>query len=96
MQFLVLVSRNPQGPEDLPTPAEREAEFETIRHLYQDGVVRQIWLRDGGAVILAEGSNAESLEKTLGTLPLVQSGFLQSPTVIALKPYAGFGPRGGV
>ncbi|WP_133303020.1 hypothetical protein [Cupriavidus lacunae] len=95
MQFLVQVSRNPQGPETPPTPAEREVESETIRHLYRDGVVRQIWLRDGGAVILAEGSDAQAVGQIFTTLPLVQSGFLDSPTVIALKPYTGFGPRGG-
>ncbi|MGO4329496.1 hypothetical protein AB4Z48_30780 [Cupriavidus sp. 2TAF22] len=94
MQFLVLVARTSPIPEDIPTLAEREAESEVIRHLYLDGVVRQIWLRgDGGACIIAESDDAQSLERSFSALPLVKSGFLQAPTVIALKPYSGFGPR---
>jgi len=92
MQFLVQVSRASPAPKEPPTAAEREAESEVIRHLYLDGVVRQIWLRDGGAVILAEGGDAQSLEQAFSALPLVKSGFLQAPAVIALKPYPGFGP----
>ncbi len=52
-------------------------------------------MRDGGAVILAEGEDAQPLEREFSALPLVKSGFLQAPTVIALKPYPGFGPRAG-
>lgn len=96
MQFLVLVSRTTPAPQDPPTATEREAESEVIRHLYLDGIVRQIWLRgDGGAAILAESGDAQSLVEAFSTLPLVKSGFLQAPQVIALKPYSGFGPRAG-
>lgn len=95
MQYLVLVSRSSPPPNETPTAAERQAEQEVIRNLYVDGVVRQIWLRDGGAVILAEGDSAPALERTFSALPLVKSGFLQTPTVIALKPYPGFGPQLG-
>ncbi|PLQ00550.1 hypothetical protein [Cupriavidus pauculus] len=94
MQYLVLVSRNAVAPKEPPTAAEREAESEFVRHLHAEGMVRQIWLRDGGAVILAEAADAQSLEQTFATLPLVQSGFLDAPTVIRLQPYPGFGPRG--
>ncbi len=94
MQFLVLISRTSPIPATAPTPSQREAESEVIRGLYLEGIVRQIWLRgDGGACIIAESDDAQSLAHTFGALPLVQSGFLQPPTVIALKPYAGFGPR---
>jgi hypothetical protein len=94
MQFLVLISRTSPTPDKFPKPAEREAESEAIRRLYLDGVVTQIWLRgDGGACLIADGSDAQSLERTFSALPLVRSGFLQPPTAIALKPYSGFGPR---
>ncbi|MGO4304283.1 hypothetical protein [Cupriavidus sp. RAF12] len=94
MQYLALVSRTTPSPPDAPTPETREAESEFIRHFYLDGVVRQIWLRgDGGACILAESKDAQSLDAVFSALPLVKSGFLQPPTVIALKPYSGFGPR---
>ncbi|CAG9183043.1 hypothetical protein [Cupriavidus pampae] len=94
MQFLVLVSRTSPAPQNPPTAADREAESEVIRHLYVDGVVRQIWLRgDGGAAVLAEADDAERLVRAFSALPLVKSGFLQPPQVIELKPYSGFGPR---
>ncbi len=93
MQFLVLVLIAVPAPQHAPTRDEREAESEVIRHLYVAGVVRQIWLRgDGGACIIAESDDAETLRTKFSNLPLVQSGFLQPPKVIALKPYAGFGP----
>ena len=93
MQFLVLASRATPSAAPTPTADEREAEFEVIRSLYAAGVVQQIWLRDGGACMIAESASSETLSAQLATLPLVQSGYLQTPTVIALKPYAGFGPR---
>lgn len=93
MQFLVLVSLAVPTPQQTPTRQEREPESEVIRHLYVDSVVRQIWLRgDGGACIVAESEDAETLSAKFSTLPLVKSGYLQPPKVIALKPYAGFGP----
>ncbi|MEM5432690.1 hypothetical protein [Cupriavidus oxalaticus] len=93
MQFLVLVSLAVPAPRQAPTRDEREAESEVIRHLYADSIVRQIWLRgDGGACIVAESDDAESLRTRFSNLPLVKSGFLEPPKVIALKPYAGFGP----
>lgn len=93
MQFLVLVSLAVPPRQQTPTREEREAESEVIRHLYVDSVVRQIWLRgDGGACIIAESEDAETLRTRFSALPLVKSGYLQPPQVIALKPYAGFGP----
>lgn len=94
MQFLVLVSLTAPTPKDAPTQEEREAESEVIRKLYRDGIVRQIWLRgDGGACIIAESDAPQTLESIFSALPLVKSGFLQPPRVIALKAYSGFGPR---
>ncbi len=94
MQFLVLVSRADPAPSQPPSPEEREAESEIIRGLYAAGVVRQIWLRgDGGACMIAESDAAESLASKLAALPLIRSGFLQTPRIIALTPYSGFGPR---
>jgi hypothetical protein len=96
MQFLVLATRADPAPARAPSSDEREAEFEVIRRLYASGVVQQIWFRaDGGACIIAESDGAESLAQKFADLPLVKSGHLEMPKVIALKPYSGFGPRSG-
>jgi hypothetical protein len=49
---------------DTPAPADlREAEFETVRGFYADGLVRQIWLRGdaGGASMILEGASIEEV-----------------------------------
>jgi hypothetical protein len=95
MQFMVLFQRS-RSRTTTPIPAElREAEFEKVRELYSDGTIRNIWLRDDvpGACMIVEANSMREIEGKLGFLPLVQSGFLESPTVVTLKPYAGFGSR---
>lgn len=95
MQFLVLFSRNPSKA-DMPVPPElREAEFEKVRHLYQQGLVRDIWFRGDmpGACMIVEASSASETEERLGALPLLRAGILAPPIIVLLKPYAGFGPR---
>jgi hypothetical protein len=88
----VLFSRSEVGPP--PSPEEREQETELIRQLYAEGIARQMWLRaEGGACMIAESADAESLAARVAELPLVRSGFLETPRISALKPYAGFGPR---
>lgn len=71
-----------------------EAEAESVRRLYADGLVRQIWLREeGGACMIAETEDLEGLKEALSALPLVRSGFLELSKVSQLRPYSGFGPR---
>jgi uncharacterized protein YciI len=94
MQYLVLFARRPEA--QTPTPADlREAEFEAVRGLYAEGSIRQIWLRGdvaGACAIVEARSDAEAATRVNG-LPLVRAGVLQPPTIVPLKPYAGFAPR---
>lgn len=95
MQFMALFTWHPDKA-GTPAPAElREAEFETVRGLYADGLVQQVWLRGdaGGACMILEGASIEEVSSKLATLPEVQQGFLQAPMIVPLKPYAGFAPR---
>ena len=95
MQFMILFSRDP-GKATTPAPADlREAEFEKLRGLYADGLVRQIWLRDdaGGACMLAEAASIDEVTARLGELPMVRAGYLQPPMIVPLKPYSGFSPH---
>jgi muconolactone delta-isomerase len=95
MQFMALFTRHPDKA-DTPAPADlREAEFETVRGFYADGLVQQIWLRGdaGGACMILQGASIEEVASKLATLPLVHEGFLQPPMIVPLKPYSGFAPR---
>ena len=95
MQFMILFTRHPDKA-GTPPPADlREAEFEKVRALYADGLVQQVWLRGdaGGACMLVEAKSTDEVAQKLGELPLVRAGFLQTPTIVPLKPYSGFAPR---
>jgi uncharacterized protein YciI len=95
MQFAVLFNLNPAKAQT-PPPAElREAEFETVRGFYMEGLMRQIWLKsDGsGAVAIVEADSADAAAQKLGELPMVRAGVLQTPVVVPLSPYWGFAPR---
>src|SRR5262249_19641679 len=73
MQFMTLFTRRPDKT-GTPAPAElREAEFEKVRSLYTDGLVRQIWLRGdaGGACMIVEAASIDEVVEKLGALPLV-------------------------
>jgi muconolactone delta-isomerase len=95
MQFMALFTRHPEKM-DTPAPDDlREAEFETVRGFYADGLVQQIWLRGdaGGACMILEAASIEEVALKLTTLPLVHGRFLQPPMIVLLKPYSGFAPR---
>jgi muconolactone delta-isomerase len=95
MQFMTLFTRHPNKAET-PAPAElRETEFEKVRSLYADGLVRQIWLRGdaGGACMIVEAASIDEVSEKLSELPLVRAGFVQPPMIVPLKPYSGFAPR---
>jgi Muconolactone delta-isomerase len=95
MQFAVLFSLNPEKAQTPPPEALREAEFETVRGFYMEGLMRQIWLKsDGsGAVAIVEADSADAAAKRLRELPMVRDGVLQTPVVVPLAPYPGFAPR---
>jgi hypothetical protein len=95
MQFMILFTAHPEKAKT-PAPADlREAEFEKIRGLYTDGLVRQIWVRGdaGGGCMIVEATSTDEVAAKLNALPLVRAGFLQPPMIVPLKPYPGFGPR---
>lgn len=93
MQFMALITRHPQMP-----PASQDlqdAEFETVRHYFMDGLVRQVWYRGDvrGACMILEAASSEEVANKLNALPLFRGGFLQEPIIVPLKPYPGFAPR---
>lgn len=95
MQFIVILAAHPDSAET-PTPSDLlDAEFETVRALYSDGMVQQVWLRGDvrGACMIVEGASLEKVSTAINTLPLLHAGFLQPPMIVPLKPYAGFAPR---
>ena len=59
--------------------------------LYQDGVVRELYFRQGRseAVLMLECADAVAARQVIDTLPLVQSGLIDFE-VIPLIPYSGF------
>jgi len=95
MQFMVLFSLNPGKAQTPPAETLLEAEFEAVRGLYMDGLIRQLWLRsDGsGAVAIVEDASAEAAAGKLGALPMVRAGVLHAPAIVPLSPYWGFAPR---
>jgi muconolactone delta-isomerase len=94
MQYLVLISRSENALSMAPHKQDIEAEAEFVRQLYADGIVRQIWLKaEGGACMISEADDEDSLRQFLSALPLVKSGYLAQPQISQLRAYTGFGPR---
>jgi muconolactone delta-isomerase len=96
MQFMALSRRITETFSDADFAPHLEDEAECARALYVAGFIRQIWHRAdiGGACLLIDANSEESVRTTLATLPLVAAGMLEIISVVPLKPYAGFGPRG--
>jgi muconolactone delta-isomerase len=94
MQFMVLFSRDPTKANETPPSELRNAEFQIVRQLYAEGLVQQVWLRGdaGGACMIAEAPNTETLAQAFSKLPLVKAGTLLPPKIVPLKPYSGFSP----
>lgn len=58
--------------------------------LFQEGIIREIYFNEfESAIIILECADKEEAEKVLGTLPLVQAGFIRFE-VMELNPYPGF------
>ena len=95
MQFMILFSRRPDKAQT-PAPADLvESEFQTVRGLYRDGLIQQVWLRGdaGGACMIVEGGSTNEIAAKLNALPLAREGYMQPPSIVPLKPYSGFAPR---
>ncbi|OJZ68792.1 hypothetical protein BRW65_25305 [Mycobacterium paraffinicum] len=95
MQLIATVTLNAKEPHAAPPTDLREAEFQAVRGLYMDGFIQQIWVyADGsGSSMIVEAPSAAVAADRLGALPMVRGGYLTAPTVVALAPYWGFGPR---
>jgi muconolactone delta-isomerase len=96
MQFMVLLRRLTERFSDAEFAALAEAEAERARALYAEGVVRQIWSRGDapGACLLIEAPDEASARASVATLPFFAAGMLELTSLVPLKPYRGFGPRG--
>jgi Isochorismatase family len=95
MLFMILFDPYPDKAQT-PAPADlRESEFQTVRGLYTDGLIQQVWLRGdaGGACMIVEGASTDEVAAKLNALPLVCEGYVRPPTIVPLKPYSGFASR---
>jgi hypothetical protein len=95
MQLIATVTLKPVGPHTPPPTELQDAEFQAVRGLYIDGLIQQIWVyADGsGSSMIVEAPSADVVADKLGALPMVRKGYLSAPTIVALAPYWGFGPR---
>jgi hypothetical protein len=67
------------------------AEARQVWHLYQAGVIREIYFRadQNSAVIILECEDMAAAEAELATLPLVESNLIHFD-LIPLAPYPGY------
>ena len=95
MQFLTLSRRRTDAfPPEAFTPELIAAEAQRVRELYITGLLRQIWKRGDtpGAAIIWEAADEKEVREAVATLPIFKAGMLELATILALEPYAGFGP----
>ncbi|MBO8186476.1 muconolactone Delta-isomerase family protein [Streptomyces spirodelae] len=94
MQFMVMTQRYSDQYSEEEFASVLPEETETVRKLYAEGVVRQIWLRaDGpGACFLLEAASLEEAQAAVDALPLAREQMSEF-RIIPLRPYGGFGPR---
>jgi hypothetical protein len=73
----------------------RESEFQTVRSLYTEGLLQQVWLRGdaGSACMIVEGPSTDEVAAKFNALPLAREGYVQPPTIVLLKPYSAFAFR---
>ena len=95
MQFMILLSGRPEKAQTPAAADLMESEFQTIRSLYTDGLLQQIWFRGDafGACMIVQAASTDEVAEELDALPLIREGYLQPPTIVPLKPYPGFAPR---
>ncbi|MFP5206466.1 MAG: muconolactone Delta-isomerase family protein [Acidobacteriota bacterium] len=92
MQFLTVSIRR-DGAEGAGSDL-RYLEIERARQLYMEGYIRQLWHRADapGACVLWEAEDEGHMQELLDSLPFVRARLVEV-TVVALRPYAGFGPN---
>jgi len=95
MQFLTLSRRRTDAfPPEAFTPELIAAEAQRVRELYITGLLRRIWRRGDtpGAAIIWEAADEKEVREAVASLPIFKAGMLELSTLVALEPYAGFGP----
>ena len=95
MQFIAVVRRLTESFPQEAFDALLDAEAESVRKLYADGIVRSAWSRGDvlGACLLLEADSKEHAESALMTLPLFINKMVESQ-LIPVRGYRGFGPIG--
>ncbi len=73
------------------TPRLKKAEAARVWELYQAGVFRELYFRQGrpDAILVLECANVAEANQVLNTLPLVKEGLIAFD-IIPLIPYPGF------
>jgi muconolactone delta-isomerase len=95
MQFLSISRRRTDTfPPETFTAELIAREGTRVKELYAAGLIRQIWKRGDmpGAAILWEAVSEEAVRDAVASLPIFQAGMLEIVALVALEPYAGFGP----
>ncbi|MFE5790423.1 hypothetical protein [Rhodococcus erythropolis] len=91
MQYLVILQRDERNVTDEDFEAAIPAETEVVRKLYEESIIRQIWLRGDvrGACFLLEVESFEEAEVVVNGLPITQRGMSEFQ-IIPLHPFGGF------
>lgn len=95
MQFLTLSRRRTDAfPAAAFTPELIGQEAQRVKELYATGTLRQIWKRGDtpGAAIIWEAASEAEVRDAVASLPIYKAGMLELSAILALDPYAGFGP----
>jgi muconolactone delta-isomerase len=95
MQFLTLSRRRTDAfPPEAFTFELVGQEAQRVKELYAAGLLRQIWKRGDtpGAAIVWEAASEAEVREAVASLPIAKAGMLELVAILALEPYAGFGP----
>lgn len=95
MQFFALARRRTEAFAEAEFAPLLEIEAERVRQLYEEGRLRAAWSREDvpGGVLLFECEDAREAGAAIASLPLHERDMLEV-TLIPVKGYRGFGPRG--
>lgn len=88
---ILAIEREAPGVTDERFRPHLKAEALRAWELYQTGVFRELYFREGSpsAILMLECADVEEAQEVLSTLPLVREGLI-SFEVIPLVPYPGF------
>jgi muconolactone delta-isomerase len=95
MQFMSISRRRTDAfPPEAFTPELIAQEGRRVRELYASGILRQIWRRGDapGAIIVWEAPSEAEVRASIASLPLAQTGMIETAMLTSLEPYPGFFP----